>query len=233
MKLPAPSCAAWAITRCAASCRCCPTPTTRIGSASRRPTNEIPSGPRRESMVTHDSGGAHAHHPPTAFIWKYIFSLDHKIIGIQYILLAVLSVFVGMFLSLLMRIHLAWPNAKLPFFEGGLMTPEQYLALMTMHGTIMVFMVLTTAPQSGFGNYFLPIQIGAADMAFPVINMLSFWTTFVSLVVLLAAFLFTGGAPLSGWTAYAPLSALRSEEHTSELQSPCNLACRLLLEKKK
>src|SRR5207302_186430 len=82
----------------------------------------------------------------------------------------------------------AWPNAKLPFFEGGLMTPEQYLALMTMHGTIMVFMVLTTAPQSGFGNYFLPIQIGAADMAFPVINMLSFWTTFLSLVVLLAAF---------------------------------------------
>src|SRR3989441_13212089 len=175
MKLPAPSCAAWAITRCAASCKCCLTPTTRAGSASRRPTNEIPSGPRRESMVTHDSGGAHAHHPPTAFIWKYIFSLDHKIIGIQYILLAVLSVFVGMFLSLLMRIHLAWPNAKLPFIEGGVMTPEQYLALMTMHGTIMVFMVLTTAPQSGFGNYFLPIQIGAADMAFPVINMLSFW----------------------------------------------------------
>src|SRR5438128_9152225 len=210
MKLPAPSCAAWAITRCAASCRCCLTPTTRAGSASRRPTNEIPAGPRRESMVTHDSGGGHEHHPPTAFIWKYIFSLDHKIIGIQYILLAVLSVFVGMFLSLLMRIHLAWPNAKLPFFEGGIMTPEQYLALMTMHGTIMVFMVLTTAPQSGFGNYFLPIQIGAADMAFPVINMLSFWTTFVSLVVLLAAFVVTGGAPLSGWTAYAPLSALGS-----------------------
>ncbi|HEX2714894.1 MAG TPA: cbb3-type cytochrome c oxidase subunit I [Candidatus Acidoferrales bacterium] len=158
-------------------------------------------------MVTHEGGG-HAHHPPTGFIRKYIFSLDHKVIGIQYILLALFSVFVGMFLSLLMRIHLAWPNAKLPGFEGGLMTPEQYLALMTMHGTIMVFMVLTTAPQSGFGNYFLPIQIGAADMAFPTLNMLSFWTTFVSLVVLLAAFLVPGGAPLSGWTAYAPLSAL-------------------------
>src|SRR3989449_10505092 len=95
MKSPAPSCAVWAITRCAASCKCCLTPTTRAGSASRRPTNEIPSGPRRESMVTHDSAGAHAHHPPTAFIWKYIFSLDHKIIGIQYILLAVLCVFLG------------------------------------------------------------------------------------------------------------------------------------------
>jgi cytochrome c oxidase subunit 1 len=77
-----------------------------------------------------------------------------------------------------------------------------------MHGTIMVFFVLTTAPQGGFGNYFLPIQIGAPDMAFPVLNMLSFWTTFVGFVVLLAAFFVTGGAPLHGWTGYAPLSAL-------------------------
>ena len=88
------------------------------------------------------------------------------------------------------------------------MTPEQYLALMTMHGTIMVFMVLTTAPQSGFGNYFLPIQIGAADMAFPVLNMLSFWTTFVSLMVMICAFFVSGGAPIGGWTSYPPLSAL-------------------------
>ena len=161
-------------------------------------------------MVTHESGGGHSHHPPTGFIRKYIFSLDHKVIGIQYILLALFSVFVGMFLSLLMRIHLAWPNAKLPGFENGVMTSEQYLALMTMHGTIMVFMVLTTAPQSGFGNFFLPIQIGAADMAFPTINMLSFWITFLSLMVMLAAFVVPGGAPLSGWTAYAPLSALGS-----------------------
>jgi cytochrome c oxidase subunit 1 len=96
----------------------------------------------------------------------------------------------------------------MPFTPGGQMTPEQYLALMTMHGSIMVFMVLTTAPQSGFGNYILPIQIGAEDMAFPVLNMLSFWTTFVSLVVLVSAFFVTGGAPISGWTAYPPLSAL-------------------------
>jgi cytochrome c oxidase subunit 1 len=111
-------------------------------------------------------------------------------------------------LSFLMRLHLAWPTAKWFFFKGGLMTPEQYLALMTMHGTIMVFMVLTTAPQSGFGNYFLPIQIGAADMAFPVLNMLSFWTTFLSLLVMLAAFFVSGGAPIGGWTSYPPLSAL-------------------------
>jgi len=161
-------------------------------------------------MVTHENGGGgHGHHQaPTGFIRKYVFSIDHKVIGIQYLFLALFSVFVGMALSLLMRLHLAWPAAHWSFFKGGLMTPEQYLALMTMHGTIMVFMVLTTAPQSGFGNYFLPIQIGAADMAFPVLNMLSFWTTFVSLLVMVAAFFVSGGAPIGGWTSYPPLSAL-------------------------
>src|ERR1700730_10232162 len=165
-----------------------------------------PKGSRSDSMVTHESGGHH--HPPRGFIRKYIFSLDHKIIGIQYYILALFSVFLGMALSMLMRIHLVWPAAKLPFTPGGQMTPEQYLALVTMHGSIMVFMVLTTAPQSGFGNYILPIQIGAEDMAFPVLNMLSFWTTFVSLVVLVSAFFVAGGAPISGWTAYPTLSAL-------------------------
>jgi cytochrome c oxidase subunit 1 len=158
------------------------------------------------SMTTH-AGAAHAHEAPQGFIRKYIFSLDHKVIGKQYICLALFSAFVGMFLSALMRLRLAWPAMKLPFFPDGIL-PEQYLALMTMHGTIMVFMVLTTAPQSGFGNYFLPIQIGAADMAFPVLNMLSFWTTFLSMVVLMAAFFVTGGAPLGGWTVYTPLSAI-------------------------
>src|SRR5579872_2705936 len=160
-------------------------------------------------MVTHEDGGGHGHHQaPSGFIRKYVFSIDHKVIGIQYLSLALFSVFVGMALSALMRLHLGWPTAKWFFFKGGLMTPEQYLALVTMHGSIMVFMVLTTAPQSGFGNYMLPIQIGAEDMAFPVLNMLSFWTTFVSLVVLVSAFFVTGGAPISGWTAYPTLSAL-------------------------
>ena len=161
-------------------------------------------------MVTHENGGGgHGHHQaPTGFIRKYVFSIDHKVIGIQYLFLALFSVFVGMGLSLLMRLHLGWPTAHWSIFKGGLMTPEQYLALMTMHGTIMVFMVLTTAPQSGFGNYFLPIQIGAADMAFPVLNMLSFWTTLVSLLVMIAAFFVSGGAPIGGWTSYPPLSAL-------------------------
>jgi len=147
-------------------------------------------------------------HAPQGFIRKYIFSLDHKVIGIQYYFLALTAVFIGMLLSLLMRFHMIWPTASLPLF--GEIKPETYLALMTMHGTIMVFFVLTTAPQGGFGNYILPIQIGAPDMAFPVLNMLSFWTTFVGFIVIIAAFFVSGGAPLHGWTGYPPLSALPS-----------------------
>src|SRR5215475_11247849 len=150
----------------------------------------------------------HTHAAPQGFIRKYVFSLDHKVIGIQYFFLALTAVFVGMFLSLLMRIHLVWPQSVLPLV--GEIKPETYLSLMTMHGTIMVFFVLTTAPQGGFGNYFLPIQIGAPDMAFPVLNMLSFWTTFVGFVVIIAAFFVQGGAPLHGWTGYPPLSAVQS-----------------------
>jgi cytochrome c oxidase subunit I len=161
-------------------------------------------------MATHEfaAQASHAHAAPQGFIRKYVFSLDHKIIGIQYYFLALAAVFVGMFLSLLMRIHLIWPTVALPLL--GEIKPENYLSLVTMHGTIMVFFVLTTAPQGGFGNYFLPIQIGAPDMAFPVLNMLSFWTTFLGFIVMLAAFFVTGGAPLHGWTGYAPLSALQS-----------------------
>ena len=147
-------------------------------------------------------------HAPQGFIRKWIFSVDHKVIGIQYFFLALTAVFVGMFLSVLMRIHMIWPTVSLPIV--GDIKPENYLALVTMHGTIMVFFVLTTAPQGGFGNYFLPIQIGAPDMAFPVLNMLSFWTTFVGFVVIIAAFFVSGGAPLHGWTGYPPLSAVQS-----------------------
>jgi cytochrome c oxidase subunit 1 len=156
-------------------------------------------------LAAHD---AHAHAAPTSWIRKYVFSLDHKVIGIQYFFLALTAVFVGMFLSLLMRIHLIWPGISLPLF--GEIKPETYLSLLTMHGTIMVFFVLTTAPQGGFGNYFLPIQLGAPDMAFPVINMLSFWVTALAFFALIAAFFVVGGAPLHGWTGYPPLSALPS-----------------------
>ncbi len=170
------------------------------------------------SGETHEA--VHRHEPPKSFIRKYIFSLDHKVIGIQYIMLALAAVLVGMTMSVLMRMNLSWPGTNWPILgtlfpggaPGGMMTPEFYLSLVTMHGTIMVFFVLTTAPQGGFGNYFLPIQIGAEDMAFPVLNMLSFWVTFVGFVVILSAIFFSGAdstvGPIGGWTGYAPLSAL-------------------------
>jgi len=167
-----------------------------------------------------DTHEVHRHPAPTGFIRKYIFSVDHKVIGIQYIMLALAAVIVGMLMSLLMRLNLSWPGTKWSILgtlfpggaPGGVMNPEFYLSLVTMHGTIMVFFVLTTAPQGGFGNYFLPIQIGAEDMAFPVLNMLSFWVTFVGFMVILAAIFLSGSdstvGPIGGWTGYAPLSAL-------------------------
>jgi len=159
---------------------------------------------------------ATVHGAPTGFIRKYVFSLDHKIIGLQYYALALVAVVTGMVLSWIMRIHLVWPNAPIPGLgalakvgaPGGVVTPEYYLQLMTMHGTLMVFFVLTNAPFAAFGNYFLPIQIGAEDMAFPRFNMMSFWTTFVAFCILISAFFVGDGPPLSGWTGYAPLSAV-------------------------
>jgi len=166
----------------------------------------------------HDvSAHAAQHHaPPQGFIRKHVFSLDHKVIGKQYYALALVAVFTGMVLSWLMRLHLGWPNLAIPGLHllskigapGNVMTPEYYLQLMTMHGTIMVFFVLTTAPFAAFGNFFLPIQVGAEDMPFPRFNMMSFWVTFVAFLVLISAFFVGDGPPLSGWTAYAPLSAV-------------------------
>jgi len=151
------------------------------------------------------------HTPPQGFLRKYVFSLDHKVIGRQYLDLALVAVITGMVLSWLMRLHLGYPAASIPALGAAnpsLMTPEFYLQLMTMHGTIMVFFVLTTAPFAGFGNFFLPIQVGAEDMAFPRFNMMSFWVTFLAFLVLVSSFFIPDGPALSGWTAYAPLSAI-------------------------
>ncbi len=166
----------------------------------------------------HDASAQAAQHhaPPTSFIRKHVFSLDHKVIGKQYYALALLAALCGMALSWAMRIHLGWTSAAIPGLQllskngapGGVMTPEFYLQLMTMHGTIMVFFVLTTAPFAAFGNFFLPIQVGAEDMPFPRFNMMSFWVTFVAFVVLMASFIIPDGPTLGGWTQYAPLNSV-------------------------
>ena len=168
------------------------------------------------SLTEHPPATLHHHVAPEGFIRKYVFSLDHKVIGKQYLGLGLIAVVTGMILSWIMRFHLAFPDKPVPligliaptFAAGGVITPEFYLQLMTMHGTIMVFFVLTTAPFAGFGNFILPLQIGAEDMAFPRFNMMSFWVTFVAFLVLVSAFFIPDGPPLSGWTAYAPLSAV-------------------------
>src|SRR6201987_2124000 len=169
----------------------------------------------------HDMSGhaQEAHHaPPQGFIRKHIFSLDHKVIGKQYYGLALVAVFVGMVLSWIMRLHLGWTNLAIPGLHflskngapGDIMTPEYYLQLMTMHGPIMVFFVLTTAPFAAFGNYFLPIQVGAEDMPFPRFNMMSFWVTFTAFLVLVASFFLGDGPTLGGWTQSAPLNSIGS-----------------------
>src|SRR3989449_1502540 len=150
-------------------------------------------------MVTYDSGANQPKSPPAGFLSRHLFTTDHKTIGLQYLWLALFSVFLGMAISLLMRIHLVWPVARLPFLSALGSTPESFATLPLLHGSLMVFLVLTAAPQAGFGNYFLPLQIGAREMAFPTLNLFSFWVTVVSLIGMTAAFLV---APQSGITLW-------------------------------
>lgn len=142
------------------------------------------------------------------FLRRHLFSTDHKTIGRGYFFLSLAAVLVGAWLSLLMRIHLVWPHAAIPFL--GEIKPENYLAQLTMHGTLMVFFVLSTVPQAGFGTFFLPLQLGASNMAFPRLTAAGFWTGLTSFLVLMAAFIVPGGASGAGWTQYPPLSALAS-----------------------
>src|SRR4029434_9343336 len=164
----------------------------------------------------HEHEGEHAH-PQLGFWRKYVFSTDHKVIGIQYLITAMSMAVIGGTLSMLMRLQLAWPTGKFAFlaklmphaFDSlGHMNPDFYLSLVTMHGTIMVFFLFTAVLTGGFGNFLIPLQIGARDMAFTFLNALSYWIFLASCIVIFSALLVQSGAPLGGWTAYAPLSAL-------------------------
>jgi cytochrome c oxidase subunit 1 len=134
-----------------------------------------------------------------------VFSTHHTNIGFGYLAISSVAVLFGVILSWLMRVRLTWPDWPLPLH--GRILPEEYLALVTMHGTLMLFFVLTVAPVSGFGNLIIPAQIGARRMAFPRLNALGMWTTAAALIVLLCAFFVPGGSPIAGWTSYPPLSA--------------------------
>ncbi|MXX85095.1 MAG: cytochrome c oxidase subunit I [Acidobacteria bacterium] len=164
-------------------------------------------------------------HEKQGFVSKYIFSFDHKMIGKQYFTLAMSMGFIGGILAVLIRLQLGFPSQPWPFLENlfpvgmasGIMTPEFYVSLFTMHGTIMVFFLLSLLPVSGFGNFLIPLQIGARDMAFPFLNMLSFWTVVPGAIIIIISFFVEGGAAASGWTAYPPLSAIRSAIPGSDL----------------
>ena len=170
-------------------------------------------------MAHADAHAAEAHaHAPQAFIWKYVFSKDHKVIGVQYYVTAMLMALIAGLLAMLIRVQLAWPEGDFSTlqkfvpggYDSGVMKPEFYAMLFTMHGTIMVFFVMSTAPVSGFGNLLIPLQVGARDMAFPFLNGLSFWTFLCGCVTILWSFFVASGAAAGGWTSYPPLSALRN-----------------------
>ncbi len=176
-----------------------------------------------EAPAAHAPGAAHEDR--RGFIRKYVFSTDHKVIGIQYIVTGLLMALVGATLAALIRLQLGWPDTTWPLlarllpagYQGGVMLPEFYLAVVTMHGTIMVFFFISLVLVSGFGNYLVPLQCGAKDMAFPFLNMLSYWIAFLSAIVIILSFFVTGGAAAAGWTAYPPLSALAAAVPGSQM----------------
>jgi cytochrome c oxidase subunit I len=185
------------------------------------------------ASTTHDHahhGDAHAHdHHEQSFIWKYIFSTDHKVIGIQYGLCGLVFLLFGFFLMMVMRWTIAYGGAPIPGIQwietlnipwiseflhwrierwapGGVVSPELYNMFGDMHGTIMVFMGIVPLGFAAFGNYVMPLQIGTVDMAFPKLNAWSFWLFFAGGLVMLGSFLLPTGAAQTGWTNYSPLA---------------------------
>ena len=172
-------------------------------------------------MASHDAH-AHGHHDEhhhheENFISKYIFSQDHKMIGKQFLMTAVFMGLVAMMLSILFRIQLAWPGESsdfLSFFLGekwapnGVLKEDMYLGLVTIHGTIMVFFLLTGGLSGTFSNILIPLQLGARDMASGFLNMLSFWGFAISSLIMLISLFVESGPAMAGWTVYPPLSAL-------------------------
>lgn len=159
----------------------------------------------------------HDHHHKDTFITKYIFSIDHKMIARQYLLTGIVMGIIGVGMSMLFRMQLAWPEESFKVFSfflgekfapNGVMTNDIYLALVTIHGTIMVFFVLTAALSGTFSNLLIPLQIGARDMASGFLNMVSYWLFFTSSVVMVCSLFVESGPASAGWTIYPPLSAL-------------------------
>lgn len=171
----------------------------------------------------HHQANGHEHHHDT-FITKYIFSQDHKIISRQFLITGICWAIIGAFFSVIFRLQLGFPDKTFPWMEtifghwakGGRLDPEFYYALTTMHGTVLIFFVLTAGLSGTFSNFLIPLQLGARDMASPFLNMLSYWFFFVASIIMFSSLFVQTGSFQGGWTAYPPLSALRSASLGSE-----------------
>lgn len=173
--------------------------------------------------VIHDGNGHHHH--KQSFITKYIFSQDHKTISKQFLITGIIWAMIGAFFSVLFRLQLGFPDQSFPILEklfghwakGGKLDPEFYYALITMHGTILIFFVLTAGLSGTFANLLVPLQVGARDMASPFMNMLSYWFFFLASVIMMSSLFVQTGPASGGWTAYPPLSALRDASDGSKI----------------
>jgi cytochrome c oxidase subunit 1 len=173
--------------------------------------------------VHHDEH--HGHHHKETFITKYVFSQDHKTIGKQFLITGIIWGVIGGLFSVLFRLQLGYPEQTFPILEtffgkwakGGVIQPEFYYALVTIHGTVLVFFVLTAGLSGTFANLLIPLQVGARDMASPFLNMLSYWFFFMASVVMLSSLFINTGPASGGWTMYPPLSALHDAGDGSRL----------------
>jgi len=174
---------------------------------------------------THDVGHAHEHHHHETFITKYVFSQDHKMIAKQFLITGIVWAIIGGLFSVLFRLQLGYPESTFPWLEdflghwakGGKLDPQFYYALVTMHGTVLVFFVLTAGLSGTFSNFLIPLQVGARDMASPFLNMLSYWFFFAASVVMFASLFVQTGPASGGWTIYPPLSALGEASEGSKI----------------
>src|SRR5437667_225184 len=181
-------------------------------------------------MSVHVPHEAEAHeHPEMGFVRKYIFSTDHKIIGIQFLFSTLIFMAIGGILAMGVRLQLGWPHATVPWLgktlfpgsAGHRMPPEFYNMLFSMHATIMIFFVIIPLLAGAFGNFTIPLMIGAKDMAFPKLNMMSYWFMWPAFAFILASFFVDGGAPAAGWTSY-PTLASSGMPPGGGLQSPAS-----------
>ncbi|HTI09233.1 MAG TPA: cbb3-type cytochrome c oxidase subunit I [Puia sp.] len=169
------------------------------------------------SALQTGSGHPISHHHRETFLTKYIFSQDHKMISRQFLITGIIWAILGGLMSLLFRLQLGYPDTTFPWLEtilgkwgkGGHISTDAYYALITIHGTVLIFFVLTAGLSGTFANLLIPLQVGARDMASPLVNMLSYWFFFLASVVMLSSFFVESGPAAGGWTSYPPLSALR------------------------